>query len=79
LPGGKPFKSFSQFQETLLFHEEDLARNMIESLAVYALGRDIEFTDEPHIQNMISKLRPNGFRMKDMIHAVAESPIFFNN
>ena len=79
LPGGKPFKSFSQFQETLLFHEEDLARNMIESLAVYALGRDIEFTDEPHIQNMISKLRPNGFRMRDMIHAVAESPIFFNN
>jgi hypothetical protein len=79
LPGGKTFKSFSQFQETLLFHEEDLARNMIESLAVYALGRDIEFTDEPHIQNMISKLRPNGFRMKDMIHAVAESPIFFNN
>ena len=79
LPGGKPFKSFSQFQETLLFHKEDLARNMIESLAVYALGRDIEFTDEPHIQNMISKLRPNGFRMKDMIHAVAESPIFFNN
>jgi len=79
MPNGKAFTDFKQFQTSLMAHEEDLARNMIESLAVYALGRDIEFTDEPHIQNMISKLRPNGFRMRDMIHAVAESPIFFNN
>lgn len=79
LPGGKPFSSYKEFQNTLLAHEEDLARNMLESLLVYALGRDIEFTDAPHLDEMMNKLRPNGFRMRDMIHAVAESPLFFNN
>ena len=40
LPGGEPFTDFKQFQDTLMAHEEDLARNMVESLLVYALGRD---------------------------------------
>lgn len=79
LPGGKPFTNFKEFQATLLAHEEDLARNMLESLLVYALGRDIEFTDANHLDEMMNKLRPNGFRMRDMIIAVAESPLFFNN
>ena len=52
---------------------------MLESLLVYALGRDIEFTDAPHLDEMMNKLRPNGFRMRDMIIAVAETPLFFNN
>ena len=76
---GKRFTTFQQFQDTLMEHEEDLARNMVESLLVYALGRDVEFTDAPHIDEIINKLRPNRFRMKDMVHAVAESPIFFYN
>lgn len=79
LPGGEQFTNFKEFQNTLMAHEEDLARNLVESLLVYALGRDIEFTDEPHIEKIMTKLRPNSFRMKDMIHAVAESPLFFSN
>ena len=79
LPEGERFTDFKQFQAELMAHEEDLARNMVESVLVYALGRDIEFTDEPYIQNIMTKIRPNGFRMKDMIHAVAESMLFFRN
>ena len=79
MPGGKPFKSFAEFQSTMLEHEGDLARNMVESLLVYALGRDIEFTDEPYIEKIMAKLKPYDYRMKYMIHAVAESPLFFQN
>lgn len=79
LPGGEPFSSFSEFQATMLEHEEDLARNMVESLLVYALGRDIEFTDDAHIESIMKQIRPDGFRMKDMIHAIASSPLFLQN
>ena len=79
LPGGKSFSNFREFQTALLAHKEDLARNMIESLLVYALGRDVEFTDEPHIKKILDELRPQDFRMRDMIRAVAESPLFFLN
>jgi len=79
MPGGEPFNSLPEFQATMMEHEEDLTRNMVESLLVYALGRDIEFTDAPHIESMMTELRPDGFRMKDMIHAVASSPLFLRN
>lgn len=79
LPGGERFTDFQQFQSMLMKHQDDLARNMIESLLVYALGRDVEFTDQPHIDKIMEQLRPAGFRMKDMIHAIAESPVFSTN
>lgn len=79
MPGGEPFNSLPEFKATMLEHEEDLARNMVESLLVYAMGRDIEFTDDSHVENIMTQLRPNGFRMKDMIHAVASSPLFLQN
>ena len=79
LPGGDPFASFTEFQSRMLTHEEDLARAVVEALLVYGLGRDIEFTDEPHIDSIIEKTRPHQFRAKDLIHAVAESPLFFLN
>ncbi|MGB0327363.1 MAG: DUF1588 domain-containing protein [Akkermansiaceae bacterium] len=79
LPEGRAFKSFQEFQETLMSYEEKLARNMLESLLVYGLGRDVEFTDKPHLDAMMDQLRPKGFRMRDMIHAVAASPLFFRN
>ena len=79
LPGGKPFSTFREFQSSLMAHEEDLARNMVESLMVYALGRDIEFTDDPHVDEIMNHLRANRFRMRDMIQAIAASPLFFSN
>jgi hypothetical protein len=79
MPGGKPFNSLPEFQSIMLEHNENLARNMVESLLVYAMGRDIEFTDDPHIESIMTQLRPDSFRMKDMIHAVAGSPLFLQN
>jgi hypothetical protein len=79
LPGGEAFSDFKQFQSALMAHEADLARSMVESLLTYALGRDVEFTDAPHVDAILEKVRPNGYRMRDMIHAIAESPVFSLN
>ena len=79
MPDGESFSNFDQFQAFLLAHEVDLARNVLESVLVYALGRDVEFTDEPHLDAIMEDLRPGGFRMRDLLHAVAESPLFLSN
>ncbi|EDM24804.1 hypothetical protein LNTAR_09916 [Lentisphaera araneosa HTCC2155] len=76
---GKTFESYSEFTKHLVGYEEKLARNMIESLLVYSLGRDIEFTDMSHIDEIISKTKEQNFRIKDMIYAVIESPLFIKN
>ena len=51
----KSFSNYSEFKNHLLSYEENLARNMIESLLVYGLGRDIEFTDTPDIEAILEK------------------------
>ena len=79
LPGGDRFTTFEEFQSRMMAHEEDLARAMVESLLVYALGRDYEFTDKPHVDEILAKIRPNQFRLKDMIQEVAASPLFILN
>ncbi|MCM8537539.1 MAG: DUF1588 domain-containing protein [Lentisphaeraceae bacterium] len=79
LEGKKPFNNYLEFKNGLLSYEESLARNMVESLLVYGLGRDIEFTDTPHIDAILEKVRSNNYRIKDMIYAVVESPLFVKN
>ena len=79
LPGTEAFSSFPEFQSTLLTHEEDLARAVVESLLVYGLGRDIEFTDEPHIDEILEVIRPDDYRLQDMIVAIAQSRLFSRN
>ena len=79
LAGEKSFSNYSEFKNHLLSYEENLARNMVESMLVYGLGRDIEFTDTPHIDAILEKVRPNKFRIKDMIYAIVESPLFVKN
>lgn len=79
LAGEKSFSNYLEFKNHLLSYEDNLARNMVESLLVYGLGRDIEFTDTPHIDAILEKVRPNKYRIKDMIYAIVESPLFVKN
>ena len=76
---GRAFETYGEFRDHMLGYEENLARNMIESLIVYGLGRDVEFTDKPHIDKILDDLKGNGYRMKDMLYAVIESPLFVKN
>ncbi|MCH2208519.1 MAG: DUF1588 domain-containing protein [Lentisphaerales bacterium] len=79
LNGEQSFSNYSEFKNLLLSYEESLARNMVESLLVYGLGRDIEFTDTPHIEAILEKVRPYKYRIKDIIYAIVESPLFVKN
>ncbi len=79
LPDEDRFTSFAEFRRSLLNHEADFARHMVESFIVYGLGRDVEFTDDPYIKKIMSRIESSGYRIRDMIHAVAESPLFFRN
>ena len=76
---GQSFNSYAEFKSHLVGYEEKLARNMVESLLVFGLGRDIEFTDAVHIDKIIDKTRANKFRIKEMLYAVIESPLFIKN
>ena len=76
LPDGTAFASVQELKGVLLEHEEDLARQVVESLLVYALGRTVEFSDADDVEAILAKLKPDGFRVRSMIREIALSPLF---
>jgi hypothetical protein len=76
LPDGAAFANIQELKSVLLDHEEDLARELVESMMTYALGRTIEFSDADDVDAVQAKLRDDGFRIGSMIREVARSPLF---
>jgi hypothetical protein len=50
-----------------------VARNIVEKLLAYALGRKLEGYDEIVVENLVSELAPQGYRMRDLINGVITS------
>lgn len=76
LPGGDQFTDIHELKKTLLNYEDDLAKEMVESIMAYALGRTVEFSDADDVEIILKALKPNNYRMRDMIKAVALSELF---
>lgn len=76
LPDGSAFANVQELKTVLLEHEDDLAREMIESILAYALGRTIEFSDGDDVDELHARLKEDGFRVRSMIREIALSPLF---
>jgi hypothetical protein len=76
LPDGAAFANVQELKKVLLDHEEDLARELVESMMTYALGRTIEFSDADDVDAVMEKLRDDKFRVGSMVREVARSEVF---
>ncbi|MFT5467601.1 MAG: hypothetical protein ACI8UO_002707 [Verrucomicrobiales bacterium] len=76
LPDGTAFADVKELKTVLLKHEDDLAQQLLESMLAYALGRTIEFSDADDVDELLAKLKPEGYRVRSMIREVALSPLF---
>lgn len=55
---------------------DQVAFSVLKHLATYANGRTLTFYELNQLRQESAKLKPQGYRMKDMIHLVANSEIF---
>ena len=76
LPDGLAFNSVQELKKVLLAHEDALARELLESILAYALGRTVEFSDADDVDAMLAKLKPDDYRVRSMIREIALSPLF---
>lgn len=79
LPTGSVFQDVSQLKQVLLKEKDALARELVESILCYGLGRTIEFSDGDDVQAILAKLRNEDFRVRSIIREVALSPLFRRN
>jgi hypothetical protein len=78
LPGGARFSDVRELKQCLVNDEEQLARNLVQQLAVYATGARIRFSDRPIIAKMLARSRASGYGVRTMVHELVQSDLFRN-
>jgi uncharacterized Zn finger protein (UPF0148 family) len=76
LPDGNSFVSPQEMKKSLLKYETGLAKELVESILSYGLGRTIEFSDADDVEEILSKIKGDEYRVQDMIREIALSPLF---
>jgi hypothetical protein len=73
LPDGRRVAGIADLKQALLAKEEQVARNLTEKMLIYASGRLLSPRDRGEVDRIVNELRPNGFRVRDLVHRVAGS------
>lgn len=76
LSDGSAFANVKELKQVLLAHEDALAKELLQSMLTYALGRTIEFSDADDVDTLLAKLKPDDYRIRSMIREIALHPLF---
>ena len=60
----------------LLEQEEQFVRTVTEKLMSYALGRPLEYFDQPTVRQIVRGAQADGYRWSSIILGIAKSPAF---
>jgi hypothetical protein len=73
---GTPVASPVDLQEALLRRPIPLIRTFTENLMAYALGRRVEYYDQPRLRTIVRDAEANGYRMSSFILGIVASEAF---
>jgi cytochrome c553 len=76
LPSGARYATVQELKALLGSQQHRLARELLESLLTYALGRTVEFSDADDVEAMLDQLEPDNFPVRSMVHAIVSSQLF---
>jgi len=66
----------ASLRAALLAHSESIIRNFTENLMAYALGRRVEYYDQPSVRSIVRKAAQNGNKFSSFVLGVVNSPAF---
>jgi hypothetical protein len=73
---GTPVSNLDELQRALLKRPTSLIRTFTQNLMAYAIGRRVEYYDQPTVRKIAADAEPNGFRVQDFILGVVKSDAF---
>jgi mono/diheme cytochrome c family protein len=74
--GGERVDGLSGLRSLLLARPEQFPRTLTEKLLSYALGRRIEYSDQPAVRKIVRDAAAGGYRWSSLILGIIESPPF---
>lgn len=78
LPGDITFSTPAELKQLLAASDELFVRNLARKMLGYALGRPLEYYDEPVISGLVRDLRRNGMKARSLVLAIVASEPFRN-
>ncbi|MEE3368103.1 MAG: DUF1588 domain-containing protein [Planctomycetota bacterium] len=76
LSGGERFQDIHGLKKILASQPRKLANNLLQQFTLYATGTPTRFSDRTEITRILDACRDQGYRVKDLLYAFIESPIF---
>ncbi|MFT5326933.1 MAG: mono/diheme cytochrome c family protein [Planctomycetaceae bacterium] len=73
---GRIFRDINELKEILVSNDRQLARNLLHQFTVYSTGTPVRFSDRSEIEVMLDACSGNGYRVRDLLHALVQSRIF---
>jgi hypothetical protein len=73
---GRRFQNIRELKNLLAANPRQLARNLLQQLTVYATGTPERFSDRAEIEAILDSCASDGYRVRDLIHALVQSKIF---
>ena len=56
----------------------DLEGNLVHQWIAYATGASVSFADRDAVEGILDACEPSGYGVRDLLHAVVQSPLFRN-
>lgn len=76
LPDGTLMEGPAGLRAALMSQEDEFARTVTQKLMTYALGRGLEYYDQPAIRSVLQKSEPGGYRWSSIILGIVNSTPF---
>ncbi|MGE3775619.1 MAG: DUF1592 domain-containing protein [Pirellulaceae bacterium] len=76
LSDGRTFHDITDFKQLLLADKDQLARNLVRRVMIYATGGDIQFADREVVEQIVDRLKVKNYGFRTLIHEVVQSRVF---
>jgi hypothetical protein len=72
---GTPYDGPDELKRRLMDHQKQFARSLAENLAIYALGRGIELSDRPILDQLCERVASQGDGLASLVEAIVASEL----
>jgi hypothetical protein len=79
LADGRKFANIHDLKAVFAANDRQLARNLLHQFTLYATGTPVQFSDRRDIEVLLDACAKDGYRVRDLMHALVQSPIFLGN
>ncbi len=76
LPDGTPVQGPAELRKALLSRRQEFVTTVAEKLLTYALGRGVEYYDNPALRKVLREAAPSGYRWSSLILGIVNSTPF---